>query len=83
MVEDDNDPDHNMNRNGDCVRGFASKHVFDVGVSLSTPVFLDVVVDFKLFVISLSSGSVVFIIIVLFLSSGVMVFMVFMVIGLF
>ena len=55
----------------------------DVGVALSPPVFLAVVVDFKVFALSLSSGFVVFMAIVLFLSSGVMVFMVFMVIGLF
>ena len=55
----------------------------DVSVSSSPPVFLVVVVDFKVFVLSLSSGFVVFMVIVSSLSSGVMVFMVFMVIGLF
>ena len=55
----------------------------DVGVSLSTPVSLVVVVDFKVFVLSLSSGFVVFMVIVFSLLSVIMVFMVFMVIGLF
>ena len=55
----------------------------DVAVSLSTPVSLVVVVDFKVFVLSLSSGFVVFMVIVFSLLSVIMVFMVFMVIGLF